>query len=86
MKKTIAVLAAALLCGSGLFAQRPIKDNPSVMKNIMTRASVRTFAEKKMKPEQFIEPLLQAAMAAPSAMNRQPWELIVIKAHSILKR
>lgn len=44
---------------------------------IMTRTSVRSFSDTAVPPET-IETLLRAAMAAPSAKNRQPWHFFVI--------
>ena len=44
---------------------------------IFKRRSVRRFQEKEIEPEK-IEMLLKAAMAAPTAMNYQPWEFVVI--------
>lgn len=44
---------------------------------ILARRSVRNFKDEKV-PREKILPLLQAAMAAPSACNLQPWEFIVV--------
>lgn len=44
---------------------------------IFKRRSIRKFQEKGVEPEK-IESLLKAAMAAPTAMNYQPWEFVVI--------
>ena len=43
----------------------------------MSRASCRVFQHKEVEKET-IETLLRAAMAAPSALNAQPWHFIVI--------
>ena len=48
-----------------------------------TRVSVRAFTGEKISEEQ-IQTLLQCAMAAPSAMNHQPWAFIVVTEDSIL--
>lgn len=48
-----------------------------VFNAILARRSVRRFKEDKV-PREKILPLLQAAMAAPSACNLQPWEFIVV--------
>ena len=45
---------------------------------ILTRKSVRNFSDKEVEEEK-IELLLKAAMAAPSAMNKQPWKFVVVK-------
>ncbi len=47
------------------------------IENLFARRSVRRFGDAPVAPEQ-IDRLLQAAMAAPSAGNRQPWHFIVV--------
>jgi len=44
---------------------------------IFARRSIRKYQEQPVEPEK-LELLLQAAMAAPSAMNFKPWEFVVI--------
>ena len=56
-----------------------------VIENIRTRVSVRKFTGEKISDEQ-IRTLLQCAMAAPSAMNHQPWAFIVVTEDSVLAR
>lgn len=46
--------------------------------NIMTRVSVRQYTGKAI-PDDTVAVMLKAAMAAPSAMNKQPWEIVVLK-------
>ena len=53
------------------------------MKEIFERRSIRKYLELPI-PEEDIEKLLRAAMAAPSAGNQQPWEFILIKDKSIM--
>jgi hypothetical protein len=48
-----------------------------VLEFIFRRRSVRKFTGDPV-PKEKIEALLRAAMAAPSARNRQPWEFLVI--------
>lgn len=50
----------------------------AVLDNIAQRKSVRSYTSQEV-PDEMIEKLLRAAMAAPSAMNRQPWEFVVLK-------
>ena len=57
-------------------------NQPTVMKNeaienILTRVSVRQFTGDPISEAQ-LDTLLRAAMAAPSAINKQPWAFIVI--------
>ena len=48
------------------------------IETILTRKSVRNFANKEIEEEK-IDLLMKAAMASPSAVNKQPWKFIVIK-------
>jgi nitroreductase len=50
----------------------------------MSRASVRAFKDEAIASELW-EKLLRAAMAAPSAMNCQPWEFIVVRKREVLE-
>ena len=50
---------------------------------IMTRTSCRSFTDERPTEEQ-IDSLLQAAMAAPTARNAQPWQIIVVTDRDIL--
>lgn len=50
----------------------------TVLDNIMTRTSVRSYSEQPVSDEQ-IDTLLRAAMAAPTAGNKQPWRFVVIR-------
>ena len=53
--------------------------------NMLTRRSVRKF-ERTPITEAEVEKLLRAAMYAPSACNRRPWEFIVIDDPAILAK
>ncbi len=44
---------------------------------IFSRRSIRSYEDKEVEHEKILQ-LLQAAMAAPSACNIQPWEFIVV--------
>lgn len=59
------------------------KDEKAVIENIMTRVSVRQFTDKKIAPET-LDTILRAGMAAPSAMNKQPWAFVVVTERSVL--
>ena len=54
-----------------------------IIENIMTRSSVRSYTTQKVEDDK-IETLLRAGLAAPTAGNRQPWEIIVVKDRAIL--
>ena len=55
------------------------------MEAIFKRRSIRLYADKEVG-DGAIEKILQAAMAAPSAGNVQPWHFIVIKDKETLKK
>ena len=46
-----------------------------ILDNIMSRTSVRSFLDQPVESEK-VEMLLHAAMAAPSACNKQPRTLL----------
>lgn len=56
----------------------------AVIENIMTRTSIRDYQDKPVEDAK-IEAMLKAAMAAPSAGNKQPWRFVVIKDKNTIK-
>ena len=52
-------------------------DNMAAIENIMTRTSIRQYKNQPVEQEK-IDIMLKAAMAAPTAVNLQPWHFIVI--------
>lgn len=52
---------------------------------ILKRRSIRKFTDQPLEREKLIQ-LLEAAMAAPSAMNGQPWEFIVVTDKEVIDR
>ncbi len=46
---------------------------------IKSRRSIRKYKPGAVIPEEHIHYMLEAAMMAPSACNRRPWEFVVIK-------
>lgn len=52
-------------------------------RNILSRISVRTFIDRAITDE-LKSALLHAGMAAPSGVNRQPWEFILIDDRKVL--
>ena len=77
----------AALCAMTLVActQQPQSmENPAIT-NIMTRVSVRQFTGEKITQAQ-VDTLLRAAMAAPSAINKQPWAFFVVTDQALIDR
>ena len=86
MKKLIFAMATVLLTLGACSTQgteenkgaAPATDNgQAAIENIMTRTSIRQYKDQPVEQEK-IDIMLKAAMAAPTAMNLQPWHFIVI--------
>lgn len=60
-----------------------IRTSSTVYDNIMTRASVRTYSDRPVS-DAAVDSLCRAAMAAPTAVNRQPWQIVVIRDRVLL--
>lgn len=82
MQKQIAYLLTAFifsLAASSCIA--PQKENQqkenAAIENILTRKSVRSYENHPIEKEK-IDWMLRAGMAAPSGMDRRPWEFIVV--------
>ena len=66
------LMAALLLAGCKSQPQEP-----TALDVIMTRTSIRSFTGDPVSREQ-LETILKAGMAAPSAINIQPWRFVVM--------
>lgn len=55
----------------------------STIEDIMTRTSVRAYSDKEVESGK-IDTLLRAAMAAPTAGNKQPWRFVVVNDKALL--
>ncbi|MDL2230255.1 nitroreductase family protein [Alistipes sp. OttesenSCG-928-L06] len=83
MKKMIGMLGMALLlfsCNSTPNTTEEVKKgytDTETIETIFNRKSVRAYENKIVEPEK-IDLLLRAGMAAPSGMDRRPWELVVL--------
>lgn len=90
-KLLIAVLAIALLAVSIQLinaqnsGQQQPADNSGAYQTILSRTSVRAYTDQKVEKDK-IEKLLRAAMAAPTAVNKQPWHFVVIEDKHILEQ
>jgi nitroreductase len=49
----------------------------STLESIFRRRSIRKYTDQPVEPEK-LDLLLQAAMAAPSAMDCKPWEFVIV--------
>lgn len=55
----------------------------AVIENIMTRTSIRQFTDQPVAKDT-LDLIVKAGMAAPSAMNAQPWAFVVVTEKSVL--
>jgi nitroreductase len=83
-------IALVILSAKTLFNTADMKDHDekvttesAVLDNIKTRTSIRAYENREIEDDK-VETLLQAAMAAPTAGNKQPWEFVVIKNRATL--
>lgn len=77
------VVVSAHLVSGRQQSDRGQADADVVYNNIMTRTSVRSYASRPVEREK-IDTLLHAGMAAPTAMNRQPWHFVVVDDRQLL--
>lgn len=55
----------------------------AVIENIMTRTSIRQFTDRQIAKDT-LENIVKAGMAAPSAVNAQPWAFVVVTEKAVL--
>ena len=60
-------------------------DADKILEVIRKRRSIRRYRQEPV-PESAIETVLNAAIWAPSAHNRQPWRFAILKLHEIKKK
>lgn len=81
MKKSIILMAAAAMmfaaCCNKQEAATEVNTANVVMQNILNRKSVRSYNGEAI-PDSVMENLLRAAQAAPSAVDRRPWQMVVM--------
>lgn len=91
MKFKMAVFAAAMSaltlmsCGDNKTANTEMKttDTQTPIENIMTRTSVRKFTDRAISKDT-LETIVKAGMAAPTAVNKQPWDFVVVTERQVL--
>lgn len=96
MKKITKILASLGVAAITLTAacsqtnQNASGDNAStsdaaqiVLDNIMTRTSIRKFTSQPIAKDT-LDMIVKAGMAAPTAMNKQPWAFVVVTEKEVL--
>lgn len=85
----LALFAAVLMTGCNCNETvQPVEktDNGKIaIDNIMTRTSIRSFTDRQVSADT-IEMLLRAGMAAPTAVNKQPWHFVVINDREVMDK
>ena len=95
MKKSLLVIATVMLALGACTNQgteqkqeaavNTTDNGQAAIENIMTRTSIRQYKDQPVEQEK-IDIMLKAAMAAPTAMNLQPWHFIVITDKDVIKQ
>ncbi len=67
----------ALAMTAGVSAQVENKEAQTAINNIMTRTSIRQYTDEPVSKAD-VETMLRAGMAAPTAVNRQPWHFVAV--------
>ena len=83
MKKIVTISLLLALCVLNVSAQCENCSNEAI-KNIMTRTSIRKYTDQPVSKTD-LETLLRAGMAAPTAVNRQPWHFVAVTDKAKLK-
>ena len=82
MTALLLFVCLSALCFISCSSEKSENMNATVQ-TILTRKSVRQFTAEPITEAQ-IDTLLRCAMAAPSAVNSQPWDFIVVTDRSLL--
>ena len=78
MKKLMTIMLALAMTAGVAAQQKTQKSDAQVaINNIMTRTSIRQYTNEAVSKAD-IETMLRAGMAAPTAVNRQPWHFVVV--------
>lgn len=90
MKKIVFIstlLFALLSCKQDVAVERKVytgTGKQAIIDNILTRRSIRKYTDQQVTQAQ-IDTIMKCAIFAPSALNKQPWEVRVIQNKQILK-
>ena len=77
------MLALAMSVGASAQQTTEKTDVQAAINNIMTRTSIRQYTDEPVAQAD-IETMLRAGMAAPTAVNKQPWHFVVINSKAKL--
>lgn len=60
------------------------ENREAIIDNILTRRAIRKYTEQQVTQEQ-LDTIMKCAIYAPSALNKQPWEMRVVQNAEILR-
>ena len=79
------IMLAALPCSLSAQEHHCKNTEKAVINNIMTRTSVRQYQDKAVEQDK-VETMLRAGMAAPTAVNKQPWHFVVVTDRQLISQ
>lgn len=85
---TAVTLSTTLLIAGGCNNMETKKEETgknAAIENIFARKSVRAYTPKTVEKEK-VDMLVRAAMAAPTAVNKQPWAFVVVDDRDVLNK
>lgn len=84
----LSCLAAFILVGCKQAAPPTVvyskTQKDAILDNILTRRAVRKYKDRAVSKEQ-IDTLMKCAIFAPSALNKQPWEIRAVRKPEVLR-
>jgi nitroreductase len=84
MKKMMTIMLALAMTAGVSAQQRTESGAQAAINNIMTCTSIRQYTNEPVSKAD-IETMLRAGMAAPTAVNKQPWHFVVVTDKAKLK-
>ncbi|GLB50431.1 nitroreductase [Neptunitalea lumnitzerae] len=88
MKKLFILLISAIIISA--CSEKPVEkvtyngtQKEAILNNILTRRSIRKYTDQQVSKE-LLDTIMKSAIFAPSALNKQPWEVRVIQNKEVL--
>lgn len=81
--RLLACIVMVSLAGSAWAAEEALMND--TLKTIFARKSVRTYRNDTVADEK-LQMLVRAGMAAPTAVDKRPWEFVIVTDRTVLKQ
>ena len=82
-RRFLACVVMVSLAGSAWAAEEAVMND--TLKTIFARKSVRAYRSEAVSDEK-LQVLVRAGMAAPTAVDKRPWEFVVVTDRAVLKQ